>query len=159
MTAATGAPRLRLRHDHVGITLAAEHLERTVDWYRDVLDLDVLHRFVAGPSTFVFLGNGEVTVELVSAGARPGPPPAPTLPGSHDVERLHHLCLGVDDLDEALRVLAERGVAVFAGPVQVDAAGRRIAFVRDPVGTVIELSQPVLRPGAAPGDGGTSSGR
>jgi catechol 2,3-dioxygenase-like lactoylglutathione lyase family enzyme len=133
---------LRFRHDHVGITLAADHLQRVIDWYQDAMDFVVLTQFGAGTSMFTFIGNGEVKVELISAGAQPSPAaPAQTLPASHDVERLHHFCLAVTDLDATLQELADRDVPVFAGPMQIDHIGQRIAFVRDPVGTIIEITQ------------------
>jgi catechol 2,3-dioxygenase-like lactoylglutathione lyase family enzyme len=65
------------------------------------------------------------------------------LPASHDYERLHHVCLSVTNLARTLAFLADREVPVFAGPMQIDRIGQRIAFVRDNVGTVIELTQRV----------------
>jgi hypothetical protein len=35
--------------------------------------------------------------------------------------------------------LQARGVAPFAGPLQIDPIGQRIAFIVDNVGTIIEL--------------------
>jgi predicted enzyme related to lactoylglutathione lyase len=68
---------------------------------------------------------------------------AGTLPRSHDYERLHHVCLSVSDLESTLKDLADRDVLVFAGPMLIDQIGQRIAFVRDNVGTIIELTQTV----------------
>jgi predicted enzyme related to lactoylglutathione lyase len=135
---------LRFQHDHVGITLAADHLDSTIAWYRDTLDFAVLQQFGAGNSVFTFIGNGDVRIELISAGAHAASgAPAESLAASHDVERLHHVCLAVADLDATLAELRSRGVAVFAGPMQIDRIGQRIAFIRDTVGTIIELTQPV----------------
>jgi catechol 2,3-dioxygenase-like lactoylglutathione lyase family enzyme len=132
----------RFRHDHVGITLAAEHLDATIAWYGDHLDFVVLDRFEAAGSSFTFIGNGDSKIELISAGAHADPaPPAASLPASHDVERLHHLCLAVADLDATVAELTRRDVPIFAGPMTVDRIGQRIAFVRDNVGTIIELTQ------------------
>ncbi len=135
---------LRFDHDHVGVTLAAEHLDPTIAWYHRTLEFTVLQQFSAGDSVFTFVGNGDVKTELVSAGAKADPTaPAETLAASHDVERLHHLCLAVADLDATLTELRARDVAVFAGPMHIDRIGQRIAFIRDPVGTIIELTQSV----------------
>jgi catechol 2,3-dioxygenase-like lactoylglutathione lyase family enzyme len=134
----------RFEHDHVGITLAADHLDTTIAWYQDALDFKVLEQFEAGDSVFTFIGNGDVKVELISAGAKTGPtPPAATLPASHDVERLHHVCLAVADLEATLAELRTRNVPIFAGPMQIDRIGQRIAFIRDTVGTIIEFTQSV----------------
>jgi catechol 2,3-dioxygenase-like lactoylglutathione lyase family enzyme len=135
---------LTFSHDHIGITLAAEHLESTIAWYENKLDFTVAEQFSAGESVFTFITNGDVKIELISAGAVTDPrTAAATLPGSHDYERLHHVCLSVTDLEGALADLADREVPVFAGPLQIDRIGQRIAFVRDNVGTIIELTQTV----------------
>lgn len=135
---------LRFDNDHVGITLAAAHLDATIAWYQDVLDFTVLEQFGSGDARFTFIGNGEVKIELISAGAKTGStPPAATLPASHDVERLHHVCFAVADLDATLAELRARAVPLFAGPMQNDHIGQRIAFIRDPAGTIIEFTQSV----------------
>jgi catechol 2,3-dioxygenase-like lactoylglutathione lyase family enzyme len=135
---------LRFTQDHIGITLAAEHLESTIAWYESKLDFIVAERFSAAGSEFTFITNGEVKIELISAGAVTDlRAAADTLPASHDYERLHHVCLSVANLESTLAELADREVPVFAGPMQIDRIGQRIAFVRDNVGTVIELTQTV----------------
>lgn len=135
---------LNFSHDHIGITLAAEHLDSTIAWYENKLDFTVVEQFSAGDSVFTFISNGDVKIELISAGAVADPrTSADTLPGSHDYERLHHVCLSVTDLESTLVDLAEREVPVFAGPMHIDRIGQRIAFIRDDVGTVIELTQAV----------------
>jgi hypothetical protein len=87
--------------------------------------------------------NGDTRVELIAAGAETRNPIAASLPASHDVERLHHFCVAVDDLDDTLAQLQLRGVTPFAGPMQVEVIGKRIAFVLDNVGTIIEMMAPV----------------
>ncbi|BCJ47545.1 hypothetical protein GCM10010168_19030 [Actinoplanes ianthinogenes] len=137
-----------LQFDHVGITLAAAHLDQTVAWYRDHLDFSVIEQFEVGGSVFTFIGRDDVTIEIISAGAAANPAPAATsLPASHDVERLHHLCLRVPDLEATLAELDRRGVSLFAGPLTVEKIGQRFAFIRDNLGTIIELTDGV-RPAA-----------
>lgn len=130
---------IALRHDHVGITLAAENLDATIAWYTEKLDFSQIEQFGAHGSVFTFIANGDTRIELISAGAETRTPVPVSLPDSHDVERLHHFCVTVDDLDDTLTQLQSRGVTPFAGPMQIDAIGQRIAFLLDPVGTVIEL--------------------
>jgi catechol 2,3-dioxygenase-like lactoylglutathione lyase family enzyme len=140
----TGPMTLNFGHDHIGITLAAEHLDSTIAWYENKLDFTVAEQFAVGDSVFTFITNGDVKIELISAGAAADPrTAADTLPASHDYERLHHVCLSVTNLARTLAFLADREVPVFAGPMQIDRIGQRIAFVRDNVGTVIELTQRV----------------
>jgi catechol 2,3-dioxygenase-like lactoylglutathione lyase family enzyme len=129
-----------VRHDHVGITLAPEHLDATIAWYREKLDFAVAEQFDVHGSIFTFITNGATRIELISAGAETRNPVPADLPASHDVERLHHFCVAVDDLDDVLAQLLDRDVAPIAGPMRIDRIGRRIAFVTDNVGTIIELT-------------------
>ncbi|WP_189866110.1 VOC family protein [Streptomyces poonensis] len=50
------------------------------------------------------------------------------------------MLLAVADLNDALARLQARGVAPFAEPLQIGPIGRRIAFIVDDVGTIIELT-------------------
>ena len=55
-------------------------------------------------------------------------------------DRGQHFALGVDDLDGAIAELRGRGIRVSD---VVEAGRRRQAFVSDPAGNRVELSQPV----------------
>ncbi len=127
-------------HDHVGITLAAEHLDATIAWYAEKLDFSVATQFDAHGSIFTFITNGDTKIELIAAGAEARNPAPTSLPASHDVERLHHFCVAVEDVDDVLAQLRGRGVVPLAGPMQIDRIGQRIAFITDNVGTIIELT-------------------
>jgi catechol 2,3-dioxygenase-like lactoylglutathione lyase family enzyme len=133
---------LHVRPDHVGITVAPEHLDATLAWYTDKLDFSVVEQFDLGGPTLTFIANGDAKIELLSFGARPGSPAPTTLEATHDIEHVHHLCLAVDDLDDALALLRERGVVPFAGPTVIEVARKRTAFLTDPVGSIVELIAP-----------------
>ncbi|WP_246102313.1 VOC family protein [Streptomyces piniterrae] len=57
-----------------------------------------------------------------------------------------HMCVHVDDVDEARAELAKRGVDLIGEPFEIEDISRRLAFFRDPWGNMIELSQKL--PGA-----------
>ncbi|MGW4796282.1 VOC family protein [Nonomuraea sp. MG754425] len=128
-------------HDHVGISVTPDDLDATVRWYADHLGFVLDQRFEAHGTTFAFLANGPVRIELLAGASRRHPAPAGDVLESLDPERLHHFCLAVEDLDAAVAGLRERGVELIGGPMEVPAIGRRIAFVTDNVGTVIELAE------------------
>ena len=132
---------LQLRHDHVGISVTPEDLDATIDWYAGNLGFREDRRFESHGTTFVFIVNGTVKIELVAGAANRQPPTRDVL-HSMDPSRLHHFCVAVDDLDAALVHLRERGVEPIGGPMEVTAIGQRIAFVTDNVGTIIELTAP-----------------
>jgi methylmalonyl-CoA/ethylmalonyl-CoA epimerase len=85
---------------------------------------------------------GAARIELI-APSRPDSPIAKFLernPGGG----IHHLCLGVDNVDETVGGLAQNGVRVLGGgKPQHNVAGERIAFVHpgDFLGALVELEE------------------
>ncbi|MDI5964933.1 VOC family protein [Streptantibioticus silvisoli] len=129
-------------HDHVGITVTREDLDATIAWYSRNLGFTVERQFASHGTTFVFLAAGDVRIELLTGASDRGGAPADNVLTSMDPSRLHHFCLAVADLDAAVSRLLELGVPLIGGPMEAPDIGRRIAFVTDNVGTVIELSAP-----------------
>jgi catechol 2,3-dioxygenase-like lactoylglutathione lyase family enzyme len=113
-----------------------------VRWYADALGFRVEQQWENGDLRVAFLSHGDARLEILG-GASPEP-----RPGSGDLAAslahsgLHHFCLAVDDLDAALAELDRRGVPTLAEPVDVAPLGRRIAFVADNAGNLIQLSGP-----------------
>jgi methylmalonyl-CoA/ethylmalonyl-CoA epimerase len=85
---------------------------------------------------------GAARIELI-APSRPDSPIAKFLdrnPGGG----IHHLCLGVDNVDDTVGGLAQNGVRVLGGgKPQHNVAGERIAFVHpgDFLGALVELEE------------------
>ncbi|MCG8693924.1 MAG: VOC family protein [Minwuiales bacterium] len=123
--------------DHVAITVADQ--ERALAFYRDVLSAEILWEaeWRAGKLP-IFSARVGGNVINIHAAASPGSPRAenPTV-GAGD------LCFRWDGpIDAAVRLLAEKGVAVEEGPVRRPAAdgtwGASVYF-RDPDGNLLEL--------------------
>ena len=119
-----------------------DDLDDTLDWYSSKLDFAVDRRFVVYGTTFAFIVSGGVKIELVADASRRDEAPAGDLLASLDPERLHHFCISVEDLDATVSRLRDRDVELIAGPMDVPAIGRRIAFITDNIGNVIELAEP-----------------
>jgi methylmalonyl-CoA/ethylmalonyl-CoA epimerase len=89
---------------------------------------------------YIELGNGKI--ELME-------PSRPDSPVAKFLERnpkggIHHLCLGVDDVEAAARAFAENGIRVLGeGRPQRNVAGEAIAFIHpgDFLGALVELEQ------------------
>ncbi|WP_435176447.1 VOC family protein [Halorussus sp. AFM4] len=129
---------------HFGVTVT--DLDRAVEFYRDVLGLDVLNRFsVSGEAfstgvdvegaigNFAHLDAGSARVELVEYD------PAGE---NRDTERVNqpgakHLGIAVDDLDGFYEKLPS-DVETLSEP-QTTASGTRILFLRDPEGNLVEV--------------------
>ncbi|MBF8184245.1 VOC family protein [Nonomuraea sp. K274] len=132
---------LSFSHDHVGLSVTAEDLNATVEWYSSKLGFIVDQRFDSHGTTFAFIVNGDVKIELM-AGASSRQAPTDNVLTSMDPSRLHHFCLAVEDLDATVSQLRDRGVQLIGGPMEVPAIGQRIAFITDNIGTIIELAEP-----------------
>jgi len=108
------------------VSLNVEDAEKTGRFYIDVLGLEVLPRPDLGfPGYWLRSGNQEIHLIEVK---------------DHRVPGGEHFAFRVDDVDAAVRELAERGVKV-SKPMQVPGAGRQ-AFLRDPSGNLVELNEP-----------------
>jgi lactoylglutathione lyase/glyoxylase I family protein len=82
-------------------------------------------------------------IELLGGG-QPGPIPKPVYQDLGDSLRLagfHHFCLNVDSIDQTLAELRRRNVTIVTEPFELPVIGRRLAFLADPWGNLIELAQ------------------
>jgi lactoylglutathione lyase len=66
-----------------------------------------------------------------------------SLPATASVQDRDMLIVGVEDLDAAVSRLRERGGDIFSGPTDRPDWGIRVAFLRDPDGTLIEVNAPM----------------
>ena len=115
-------------------------------WFVEKLDFRVIHEwpyadqhlaYVAPPTDDTFF------VEILGDGD-PKPIPKPVYSDLGDSLRLagyHHFCLNVDDMDATIANLRRRGVAIVTEPFELPAISRRLAFIADPFGNLIELAQ------------------
>lgn len=122
------------------VILFVDDLERSVEFYRDTLALEVRHRVegyaelaVDGPR-FALLERWRVP-ELVGTGEALKPPA-----GAHEAE----VAFLVDDVDAVYATLRAHGVDFVCAPT--DRAWRqRTAYFKDPDGHLIEIAQNLPR--------------
>ena len=134
------AMNLHLSHDHVGLRVVDYHA--AIDWYTTKLDFTVDQQWPYGDMQLAYLSNGTVKIEILGAWEAE-PQVAPTnLADTFGTERLHHFCIAVDDLDATVEELRRRDVNFLGEPFVVEEIGRRLAFITDNDGNMIELSAP-----------------
>ena len=107
-------------------------MEQTIQFYADVLGLEVLERKVSPRGShlaFLKVPNSEELIELTSF-----PPSGPV----KVQEDLIHLAFQVDSLDDAIAWLNAKGVKVTDGPTQTS-SGSRFIFIDAPDGYEVEL--------------------
>jgi catechol 2,3-dioxygenase-like lactoylglutathione lyase family enzyme len=118
-------------------------------WYTEKLDFRVVHEWPYADQQLAYLApandNG-MFIELLGGGT-PLPIPKPVYADLGDSLRLagyHHFCLEVASVDDTLAELRRRGVTVVTEPFELAVIQRRLAFISDPFGNLVELAQ-VLR--------------
>jgi lactoylglutathione lyase len=107
-------------------------MEQTIQFYTDVLGLEVLERKVSPRGShlaFLKVPNSEELIELTSF-----PPSGPV----KVQEDLIHLAFQVESLDGAIAWLNTKGVKVTDGPTQTS-SGSRFIFIDAPDGYEVEL--------------------
>jgi len=75
------------------------------------------------------------------------PIPKPVYSDLGDSLRLagyHHFCLNVADIEATVAELRRRDVTIVTEPFELPVINRRLAFIADPFGNLVELSQVLL---------------
>ncbi len=126
--------------NHIGI--AVKNADEAARFYTEALGLDVTHTEVVesqGVRT-VFLPVGESTLELLEA-TREDSPIAKHV--EKRGEGIQHICLEVDDIDEAIAEMAKRGAVIGEPVAKPGAHGTRVAFLHPKAtgGVLIELAE------------------
>lgn len=147
------APFRIIAADHTGFTVT--NLERSLAFWQDVLGFELSHRAhqtgdlaceitgVAGAeiSIAVLKAPGH-KIELLEYHAPPDRKRVDLRPC--DVGSVH-IALTVDNLDSVLNAIAASGWKTAGQPQTLQTgpnAGKRVVYVRDPDGTIIEFMQP-----------------
>lgn len=138
------SPFASMKGHHVAIRVPDFEVEKK--WFVEKLDFRVVMEwpyadqrlaYVAPPTDDLFF------VEILGGG-QPHPIPKPVYDDLGDSLRLaghHHFCLNVTDMDATVAELKKRGVQVVTEPFVLAVINRRLAFICDPFGNLIELAQ------------------
>jgi len=136
--------------DHMSINVA--DFDAAMDWYTEKLgfEIDVEWSVEAlDGKRLAYLSLGETVIELVAADEGGiGLPAAESFPDHFGRTGYGHLCFEVASVDEALKALAASGVPTFVTaetyPLDGTVYQRRVGFVQDPEGNVIEFAEPLV---------------
>jgi len=119
-----------MRLHHIGVVV--KDISQSIKTYEKILGLDIIAEPEEDPiqkvkAVFLDLGWGEdMTLELLEPTAQD----SPVMKSLGRGGGLHHICFEVDDIDEEIKRVKEKGCTVVCEPVP--ACGfdnRRIAFV------------------------------
>ena len=130
---------IRIGYSHVRLTVT--DIDRSRAWYTQALGLDVVLAFaLPGDVRGALLRNAAgAGVELFQVpGAAPGVTGADP-PAAMRTTGFGHVAFAVDDLDATYAAVLAAGAASVWAPRDAPEPGRRMAFVHDPDGHLIEL--------------------
>lgn len=133
---------MRIRKiEHLG--LACRSAETAAKFYAEVLGLPVVSRETLDDLKLkvVKIRTGESVLELLEP--MEGEPVISKFLASRG-EGIHHVCLEVEDIREAIRELKAKGYAPLWDDPKVGAGGKWVTFLRpkDTFGVLLELNQP-----------------
>lgn len=126
------------RIDHIAIVVP--NIEEALSFYQDTLGLKLTHVEEVEDQEVIaaFLPAGDSEIELVEPTSR-----------TSGVARymakrgagIHHICIEVDDIEETLAQLKQRGAELINEEPTIGSGGKKIAFVhpRSAFGVLIEL--------------------
>ena len=110
-------------------TMMVKNLEESLKFYIEIVGLNVVKRFNAGPGVEIaFLGDGETKVELICN------------QDSKEVSFGKDISLGfeVNSLDEMMTVVKEKGIDIHSGPFQPN-PHTKFFYILDPNGLKIQF--------------------
>ncbi|EKQ58068.1 MULTISPECIES: VOC family protein [unclassified Clostridium] len=110
-------------------TIKVKNLDESLKFYADVVGLNMINRFNAGPGREIaFLGDGETKVELICDD------------GVEEVYYGEHISLGfeVKNVEEMMNFVKEKGIYIHSGPFQPN-PHTKFFYVLDPNGLKIQF--------------------
>jgi methylmalonyl-CoA/ethylmalonyl-CoA epimerase len=131
----------KTRLDHIAI--AVDNLDKALEFYREQFGLQciTIEEVPEQGVRVAKLDVGNTHIELLE----PLSPDTPVGKFLHTKGAgLHHICIGVDDIEERLQTLKSKGTRLIDDTPKTGAGGASIAFVhpKSTGGVLLELSQP-----------------
>jgi len=138
------SPLTSMRGHHVALRVPDFGVE--LSWFLEKLDFRLVHQWPYEDQQLAYLAppaDDAFFVEILGGG-KVAPLPRPPYRDLGDSLRQggqHHFCLHVANLDDTISELRRRGVTIVTEPFVLSVINRRLAFIADPYGNLIELAQ------------------
>ena len=111
------------------VTLHVKDMKKSVEFYEDVVGLEIQRIFSTGPGKhFTFLGNGETEVELIQDEK------------DEEINMGKSVSFGfeVDNVEDKIQFLKDRGIDIHSGPFS-PSPNIKFFYVLDPNGLKIQF--------------------
>lgn len=138
------SPLAELSGNHVGIRVP--DYAAAIKWYTEKLDFRVIHEWDYADEKLAYLApanSNDFWLEVLAGGKLSPNTRYEDLGKSLEVGGYHHFCMHVANLDKVLAELKNRGVNFVGQTFYLEAITRRLAFIQDPWGNMIELAEVV----------------
>lgn len=136
------SPFSSFRGHHIGLRVA--DFESAKQWYLQKLDFRVLHEWEDMGLHWAYLSpaaDDEFHLELMGAPTDRSTMSFDTVGDSLSNAGYLHFCMEVADIELTKGALEERGVEVLTPVLDARNVSRKIFFIRDPLGNLIELAE------------------
>ncbi len=112
-----------------------EEFKKTVEFYRDILNLKVIRSWGEGDTSGIMLSSGDAMMEILANATE-----------ASEGSTIRHFAYSVDDTDECVRSVREAGYEITIEPKNICIKSNpeypaRIAFCKGPLGEEIEFFQ------------------
>ena len=124
--------------------LRVPDMEASKRWFVEKLDFRVLREWQIDEHRCAWVcpsGDGSLHVEIVGGNSPEPNPEFGTVEETHEYSGYHHVSILVESLDAALAELRRRGVRLVGDPFMIRAVRRRVAFIADPWGNLVEVAE------------------
>ncbi|MEK3912107.1 VOC family protein [Paenibacillus sp. FSL H7-0331] len=135
-------PIASLKGHHIAIRVP--DYEAAKSWYVEKLGFRVIQEWPFGDLLLAYVApphDDSFYFEIIGDGEVSDAPIYSDINSSMYKAGYHHLCMTVNDVDEAIAYLDSKGVSLIGEPFDLDAIRRRLAFFSDPWGNIFELAQ------------------
>ncbi|MEM7703320.1 MAG: VOC family protein [Pseudomonadota bacterium] len=135
----------QIRAEH--IMISTDDYDATVAWYRDMLGFEVVHQWTVPELPGLKLGyierNGFVIEIVETPEARSERQRPADLSEAMNDRGIGHLAFLVADVDAVAAVLKSRGAEFLVAPTSFPDSGRRLIFIFDNGGNILEFLTPL----------------
>ena len=138
-----------IKADHIAIRVT--NFEETLNWYKEKLGFqeEVIWTVEGLPGMkLAYLTLNNFRIEIIGGGDfQPTVKPPQDFGEALNIQGYGHICFEVEDIDAAFLELNKKGVPTFVPPQTYPLSNywRRVGFVLDNNGNVIEFAEKLLR--------------